>query len=187
MSIERTMPREPGAPIVVGETATPALRRCLFVRSFTASSSRAPSTFALLEQLRRLTRQICCNPQHVVQMLRPRILEPSVAVAVAAPQQRLQLLQFVFEEVRCAGAVRGGRGVGGYRRGRPGYSSSSHLVCLLSKVSARHVVRRLGCLRIPAVAFCASRSHRCGLHRWPAAKRSGSSVSSAVCGAFHAH
>jgi hypothetical protein len=46
-------------------------------------------------------------------------------------------------------------------RRTPGHNSLSHLVCSLSKVSARHVVRRPRCSRTLAVAICASRSHQC--------------------------
>lgn len=106
---------------------------------------------ALLKQLSRLPRQFRRNPEHVLQMLRPVARGPFNPLAVAAPEQRSQLLQFVFEKVGRAGAggvrrcARGGGCCGRCRRGTPGHNSFSHVLCSLSKVFALNVVRRLGC------------------------------------------
>ncbi len=94
----------------------------------------------LPQQPLRLPRQIRRDPQHVIPVFLSGFLEPPIAVAVAAPQQGVQLGQFDFEEVSGVFACGGGRrgraacAAGRLGRGTPGHNSISHLVCSLSKV-----------------------------------------------------
>ena len=107
---------------------------CPIGRGMSASSPRFQPARALLEQRRSLIHQVGRKPDHIAQMLGPRAYGPFDAFAIAAPQQRLQLLQFVLKKIRCAGSVRDGRGVGRCRRGAPSHNSFSHVECVLSKV-----------------------------------------------------
>jgi hypothetical protein len=96
-----------------------------------------PAWVALQDFLREpadLIRQIRSNPHDVVPMPRPDRIEPLTSIPVAATQQRLQLGQLVLKNVRgilvMDYLVRQGRAL-------PSDNSISHLVCLLSKVTAR--------------------------------------------------
>lgn len=95
-------------------------------------------------QLRRLIHHIRREPDHVLQMLRPVAAGPVDAFAVAAPQQRLQLLQPVLEKICRAGSVRDGGGgaagrlAAGCRCRVPGHNSFSHIGVL--SVNGLHVM-----------------------------------------------
>ena len=108
--------------------------------SLRQSGQSSPLAQTPLMQLRRLIHHIRREPHHVLQMLRPVAAGPVDAFAVAAPQQRLQLLQPVLQKVCRAGSVRdggggaGGRLAAGCRCRGPGHNSFSHLLCFLSKL-----------------------------------------------------
>jgi hypothetical protein len=81
MTMDRstTMPDAAGA-----KTFATAIRRWsgLLAKRITCST---PHT--LLQQHLRLPRQICSDPEHVIPVLLPCFLEPSIAIAMATPQQ----------------------------------------------------------------------------------------------------
>ena len=79
----------------------------------------------LLKQRHSLSRQIRSNPKQILPMRLPRILEPSVAGAVEAPEQRVQLFQLVLQKT-CRVPCRGGRCVRGCRLCCAGHNSFRH-------------------------------------------------------------
>ena len=141
-----------------------------------------------LHQFLHLHRQIRSDPDDVRAVFLPCFFEPSVAVAVAAPQQRLQLREPVFKKIRRAGPFRGsGRVAAGCGRGTPGHNSISHLLCSFQE-GCTSCGQTVGVCPHPGRRLlCPAFSIECALHQWPAARRSGHSSRRVVCDAFLAH